>query len=76
MIAFCFLTIEQQTEQYIQSIIFQRIIKFIRQNLFNQPLKNCLRTYDNIRKIATGQGDGCTTSSLLDHFEIIANKFN
>ena len=72
MIAFCFLTIEQQTEQYTQSITFQRIIKFIRQNLFNQPLKNCLRTYDNIRKIATGQGDDCTTSSLLDHFEIIA----
>ena len=27
------------------------------QNVFHQPLENYLRTYDNIRKIATGQGD-------------------
>ena len=35
-------------------------------NLFDQPVKNNLRTYDNIRKIATGQGDDYTTSCLLD----------
>ena len=28
-----------------------------RQNFFNQPVKNDLITYKNIRKIATGQGD-------------------
>ena len=27
------------------------------QNLFNHPLKNNLRTYDNIEKVATCQGD-------------------
>ena len=27
------------------------------QNIFDQPVKNNLRTYDNIRKIAIGQGD-------------------
>ena len=32
-----------------------------RRNFFDQPVKNSLRTYDNIRKIATGQGDDCTT---------------
>ena len=30
-------------------------------NLFDQPVKNDLKTYDNIRKIATNQGDGHTT---------------
>ena len=32
-----------------------------------QPIKNVLRTYDNIRKIATGQRDDYTTGCLLDH---------
>ena len=33
----------------------------------NQPIKNDLKTYDNIRKIATGQGDDYTTGCLLDY---------
>ena len=28
-----------------------------RKNIFDQPVKNNIRTYDNIRKISTGQGD-------------------
>ena len=28
-----------------------------RRKFFDQPIKNDLKTYDNIRKIATGQGD-------------------
>ena len=36
------------------------------QNLFDQPVKNDLRTYDNIQKNATGQGEDYTTSCLLD----------
>ena len=35
---------------------------------FHQPVKNNLVTYDNIGKITTGQGDDCTTGSLLDDF--------
>ena len=31
------------------------------QNLFDQPVKNYLRTYSNIRLIAIGQGDYYTT---------------
>ena len=27
-------------------------------NFFDQPIKNDLKTYDNIRRIATGQDDG------------------
>ena len=37
------------------------------QKIFDQPVKNDLRTYDNIKKIATGQGDDYTTDCLLDY---------
>ena len=37
-----------------------------RRNLFNQPIKNDLKTYDNIRNFATGQGDDYTTGCLLN----------
>ena len=36
-------------------------------NFFDQPIKNDFKTYDNIRKIVTGQGDDYTTGSLLDY---------
>ena len=36
-------------------------------NLFDQPIKNDLKTYDNIRKIAADQGDDYTTGYLLDY---------
>ena len=47
-------------------------------NFLDQPMKNDLKTYDNIRKIATGQGDNYTTGCLLDypyfrkHYKLIA----
>ena len=34
-------------------------------NFFDQTVKNNLRTYDNIRKIPTGQGDDYTTGCSL-----------
>ena len=40
-------------------------------NFFDWPIKSDMRTYDNIRKIATGQGDDYTTGCLLDY-----NYFN
>ena len=36
-------------------------------NFFDQPVKSNIRTYDNIRKILTGQGDDYTTDCLLDY---------
>ena len=38
------------------------------ENIFDQPVKNHKITYENIQKIATGQGDDYTTGSLLDYF--------
>ena len=36
------------------------------QNVFDQPVKNDLRTIDNVQKVPTGQGDDYTTGCLLD----------
>ena len=36
-------------------------------NVFDQPITNDVKTYENIRKIATGQGDDYTTDCLLDY---------
>ena len=38
-----------------------------RRNLPDQPIKNYSKTYDSIRKVATGQGDSYTTACLLDY---------
>ena len=35
-------------------------------NFFDQQVKNDKITYENIRKIATGQGDNYETGCLLD----------
>ena len=37
------------------------------ENFFDQPIKNNNVTYENIRKIAIGQGDDYTTGCLLDY---------
>ena len=48
-----------------------------RKNTFNQPVKSELLIYENIQKIATGQGDDYTTDCLLDynHFKDDSNGF-
>ena len=45
---------------------------------FDQPIKSFIKTYENIQKITTGQGDDYTTGCLLDynyfkkHYKMIA----
>ena len=36
-------------------------------NFFDQPINSMTKTYENIRKIATGQRDDYTTGFLLDY---------
>ena len=36
-------------------------------NFFDQPIKDNIATYENIKNIATGQGDDYTTGCLLDY---------
>ena len=38
-----------------------------RKNFFDQPVNIDLMTYENTRKIATGQGDDYTIGCLLDY---------
>ena len=35
-------------------------------NVFDQPINNYFKTYENIRKIGTGQGDDYAIGCLLD----------
>ena len=49
-------------------------------NLFNEPIKNYLVAYENIRKIANDQEDDYTTGRLLNYhyfkndYKIIAKR--
>ena len=36
-------------------------------NFYDQPVNDMIKQYDEIRKIATGQGDDYTTGCLLDY---------
>ena len=36
-------------------------------NFFDQPINSTTKPYENIRKIATGQGDDYTIGYLLDY---------
>ena len=51
-------------------------------NFFDQPINNDTKTYENIRKIATGQGDDYATGCLLDYlyfkenYKMIATGLN
>ena len=38
-------------------------------NFFDQTVKNNKVTYENIKKVATGQRDDYTTGRLLDYFK-------
>ena len=50
--------------------------------VFDQPIDSMAKTYENIEKIATGQGDDYTTGRLLDypyfkdHYKMIAIDLN
>ena len=61
-------SIEQETENVLLQMYKKKITFMIDgQNFFDQPDKSDKRTRDNIRKIATGQGDDYTTGCLLDY---------
>ena len=51
---------------YLPNVEIKKYVMINGENFFDQPIKNNKVTYENIRKIATGQGDDCTTGCLLD----------
>ena len=77
---------EAQNKSYKVYYLLAREIKCYNimidgQNVFDQPIRNNLITYDNIRKVATAQGDDYTTGCLLDcnnvknYYKIKSNRF-
>ena len=44
-------------------------------NFYDQPINDIIKQYDEIRKIATGQGDDYTTGCLLD-YQYIKDHYN
>ena len=49
---------EVQAKYYILNVEIKYYNVIIdRRNFFDRPIKNDLKTYNNIRKMATGQGD-------------------
>ena len=44
-------------------------------NVCDQPVRNNLRTYNNIRKLETGQGDDYTTA-CLPNYNYFKNYYN
>ena len=60
--------LESYKKYYLPTVVINNYNVIIDgRNVFDQTVKNNLRTYDNIRKIVTGQGDDCTTGCLLDY---------
>ena len=71
-------------EHHTRLIIFQKVeikdydVMIDGRNFFDQPINSMNKTYENIRKIATGKGDDYTTGCLLDysyfkdHYKMIA----
>ena len=56
------------TRYYLPKVeIKEDNVRIDRKNVFDQPVKTSIRTYDNIKKIATGQGDDYTVGCLVDY---------
>ena len=52
---------------YLPNVETKNYVIFNGENVFDEPMKNNKVTYENIRKIATGQGDDYANSCLLDY---------
>ena len=63
---------------YLPKVEIKDYVMIDGKDVFDQPINSMTKTYENIRKIATGQGDDYTTHCLLDysylknHYKIIA----
>ena len=52
---------------YLPNVEIKHYVIINRENFFDQPVKDNKVTYENIKKIATGQGIDYTTGCLLDY---------
>ena len=58
---------ESQSGYYLPNVESKNYVVINGENFFDQPIKNNKVTFENIRKIATDQGDDYTTGCLLDY---------
>ena len=58
---------EQRLTDILPNVEIKNYNIMINGENFDQPIKDNKVTYENIRKIATGQGDDNTTDCLLDY---------
>ena len=66
---------ESHKQYYLPTMEINNNIMIDGRNFFDQPIKGHLKTYDNIRKIAMGEGDDYTTwclSLFQKYFKLIA----
>ena len=56
-----------KTYLLLRSTIKNYNIKIDERNVCDQPINDLIRQYDEVRKVSKGQGDGYTTSCLLDY---------
>ena len=56
-----------QSGYYLPNVAIKNNVMINGEKAFDQPIQNNKVTYENIRKIATGQGDDFTTGCLLDY---------
>ena len=56
-----------KTYLLLRSTIKNYTIKIDERNVCDQPINDLIRQYDEVRKVSKGQGDGYTTSCLLDY---------
>ena len=54
---------------YLPNVEIKNYVIINGENFFDQPIKNNKVKYENIRKIATGQGDNYITGCLLDYLD-------
>ena len=60
--------LEQDTEDILPKVEIKNCIVMIDgKKFFDQPVKNDIKTFDNIQKNARGQGDDYTTGCILDY---------
>ena len=52
---------------YLPKLEINYNVKIDGGNIFGLPINNSIKTYENIIKIGTGQGDDYTTGCLLDY---------
>ena len=61
-------SLRAKTRYYLPKVeIKDYNVKIDGKDVFDQPVKNNKIAYENIRNIATGQGDDCTTGCLFEY---------